>query len=157
MKRFLAALTILAGVVGGVAAPASATYIMDPIVTFEGRSRDAAVRISNTRPREMTYRIEVVNLRRTPDGKMVEATDVRPGELFARDFIRFSPRQVTIPPGQMQSIRLSLRKPADLPPGEYRAYLRVTELPPDEPGRAGGMQVDILMSHQLPIIVKNGP
>ncbi len=149
----VAAGLVLAGAL--VADGARATFIMDPVVTFDGRSRDAAVRISNTRQRAVTYRIEVVNLRPGPRGQMVEAADAGPQDRFAKDFIRFSPRQVTLAPGEMQSVRLSLRKPADLPPGEYRTYLRITELPSAAPGPSGPMQVELLLSHQLPIIVKN--
>jgi len=133
---------------------AFATNILDPIVTFEGRTRDAAVRVSNTAKRPMTYRVDLINLRKDAQGKLVESTQALPDDRFAAEFVRFSPRQFTLEPGETQAIRLSLRKPATLAPGEYRSYLRVTELPPDEQ-TTGPIRIEMLMRHQLPIIVKN--
>jgi P pilus assembly chaperone PapD len=132
---------------------AHATIVLDPIITFEGRSRQATVRVVNDGAQVMTYRISVVNLRRQPDGSFVEAETTGPDDRFARDFVDFSPRQVTIAPNQTQVIRLLLRKPAQLAPGEYRSYLRIAELPQAETP-AAGMQVNMTINHQFPIIVR---
>ena len=37
--------------------------------------------------------------------------------------IRYAPRRVTVPPGGSQQIRILLRRPRDLEPGEYRSHL----------------------------------
>jgi len=133
---------------------ALATNILDPIVIFEGRTRDAAVRVSSDGKRPMTYRVELVNLRKDAKGQLVEVPQGQPEDRFASEFLRFSPRQFTLAPGETQAVRLSLRKPATLAPGEYRSYLRVTELPSEEQ-TTGPIRIEMLMRHQLPVIVKN--
>ncbi|WP_109117101.1 hypothetical protein [Azospirillum sp. TSO22-1] len=133
-------------------APAAATFIMDPVITFDDRTRDAAVRINNNGAAAMSYRIDVVNLRKDAKGQWVDAGPPQPGDRFVKDYVRFAPRQVTIQPGETQSVRISLRLPANLPTGEYRSHLRVTELPPEPP--PAGFRIDVLVNHQLPIIVK---
>lgn len=149
LKR--SAIAILGATLLSLSPVARATNILDPIVTFEGRARDAAVRVSNNGgARPVTYRVDLVDLRKDAKGQMVEGTVDR----SAVAFLRFSPRQFTLAPGETQAIRLSLRKPADLAPGEYRSYLRVTELPSDEQ-TTGPLHIEFLVRHQLPIIVKN--
>lgn len=133
---------------------ATATTVLDPIIVFEGRTRQVAVRLVNAHSHVMTYRISIVNLRKQPDGSYIEVEAPDPADRFARDLLEFSPRQTTVAPNQTQTIRLILRKPADLPPGNYRSFLRITELPPAN-NPAPGMGVVVMLTHQFPITVKN--
>lgn len=90
-----------------------------------------------------------------------------PGENFANDLVRFSPRQVTLPPGGAQIVRLQLRKPADLAPGEYRSHLVFQALPRAQPAGAGGrapttasdgidIELTAIVSLSIPVIVRQG-
>jgi hypothetical protein len=74
----------------------------------------------------------------------------------------FSPRQVTIEPHGHQLIRLSLRRPADLPPGEYRSHLSMTRIanalrPAYDPHQKGvTMALYANLGFSIPVIVRSG-
>src|SRR3546814_11012018 len=45
------------------------------------------------------------------------------------DMIVFSPRRVTLPPNQPQVLRVGVRVPEGLPPGDYRAHMLFRAVP----------------------------
>jgi P pilus assembly chaperone PapD len=84
----------------------------------------------------------------------------------AAGMIRFSPRQITVGPGENQTVRLSLRPPADLEPGEYRSHLRLQvvaeESEPsgvmemEDPNREGvAFKLFMQMSFSIPVVVRH--
>jgi hypothetical protein len=107
-------------------------------VVLEGRQRTAEVTLVNTGSATATYRISFVNLRMNEQGGTteIEASSARPGEQFAEPLVRYSPRQVTLEPQVAQTVRMQLRLPSDLPPGEYRSHLLFRAIPPVEPARS---------------------
>ncbi len=81
--------------------------------------------------------------------------------------LRYSPRQVTIAPGSSQTVRMLLRKPAELAPGEYRSHLQFDRVADSSPGNsvdsaadAGGDKVGVvitaLVGASIPVIVRQG-
>lgn len=102
-------------------------------IVFEGRQRTAEIDLMNRGDAPGTYRISFTHLEMTADGRLVELTSPQPGARFADEFVRYSPRQITLEAGQTQVLRLQLRKPADLPIGEYRAHLRFVLVPNHTP------------------------
>jgi hypothetical protein len=134
-------------------------------VVFEGRTRTAQLDLINN-GEACTYRISMIRQRMTDTGQFVTVTAPLPGEAFADEMIRFSPRQVTLPAGGAQAVRLQLRKPAGLPTGEYRVHLFFQALPPARSIAAGdsqpvgpeGMDIALIpiVSISIPIIVREG-
>src|SRR3546814_7858690 len=55
--------------------------------------------------------------------------NVTAAERTALDMIVFSPRRVTLPPNQPQVVRVGVRVPEGLPPGEYRAHMLFRAVP----------------------------
>ena len=152
--RAIAAVVLAMAIAGSAVGGAQATTILDPIIRFDAKAREATVQFINDAPHELTYRISIVNLRQSAkDGSWSEVETPAPGELFAREFLRFSPRQVTVPAGQHQTVRLLLNRPVGLPRGEYHSFLRISELPPPDLAERQGMRLDIYMTQQLPITV----
>ena len=135
-------------------------------VVLEGRQRAAEVILVNRGTSDATYRIFFTNLRMSEDGRYQEVTKPKAGEFFADKMIRYSPRQVTVPGQGSQSVRLLVRKPRDLPPGEYRSHLVFRSLPPDNVGESieptdlkqGEIQVKLIATYSvsIPIIVRHG-
>lgn len=136
-------------------------------VVFDRNIRAAQVELINNGAAPETYRISLINRRMTETGEFVAATAAAPGERFATDLVRYSPRQVVIPPGGAQTVRLLLRKPADLPAGEYRSHLHF-EIVPDPaaastlaaqvapaPGEIG-VQLITTVGVSIPVIVRQG-
>ena len=124
-------LLISAWVVGVLAlcVPAMAQQVMvsPGSVVFEGRDRGGQVFVANTGDETATYRIEPAHFVMRDDGQLVEVQGDQPSD-SAVEMLRYSPRQFQLRPGESQTVRLALRKPASLAPGEYRAHLKITNL-----------------------------
>jgi hypothetical protein len=131
-------------------------------VVFGDRLRTAEVTLVNQGDRPLTYRIELIEQRMTPVGALEPAA---PGERSALDLLRYSPRQVTVAPGAPQTIRLLLRKPEGLPPGEYRVHLLCRVLPSESAGadvesqgENNGLTVRLIPvpAVSIPVLVRHG-
>lgn len=136
-------------------------------VVFERNQRAAQVELINNSPRTVTYRISLVNRRMTETGQFVPAEPPQPGEQFAANMLRFSPRQVVLAPGGGQTVRLLLRKPAELADGEYRSHLQFSQVPEaagasdlearrDLGSSEIGVQLQAVVSVSIPVIVRHG-
>lgn len=152
---------------------AMAVLAIEPTrIVFEGRTRSEAVTIFNQNNYAATYRISFKNMRMLENGTYIDIKKEKEKEAqnqeqhFADSLIRFSPRQVTIPAGKMQSVRLLVRKPRNLADGEYRSYLVIEEIPDANVGtnvekiNIKKEKVNIsLIAHyviSIPIIVRQG-
>lgn len=145
--------------------PARAELMLHPTrIVFEKNQRAAQIELINNGTQPATYRISVVNRRMTEAGKFEAAEIPAPDEHFADTMLRFSPRQVTLQPGAVQTVRVMLRKPADLPEGEYRSHLQFDKLPDpdgatsiDRQGATGiGVVLNALIGASVPVIVRHG-
>jgi hypothetical protein len=148
--------------------PARAELMLHPTrIVFEKNQRAAQIDLINNGTQPATYRISLVNRRMTESGQFEPADAPGPDEHFADAMLRFSPRQVTLQPGTSQTVRIMLRKPADLPEGEYRSHLQFDKLPDAEgatsidrqaAGNGGGIgvQLDALIGATVPVIVRQG-
>jgi P pilus assembly chaperone PapD len=135
-------------------------------VVFEARDRTAKVSLVNNGTETATYRLEFTRKRMTKDGNFVDVDKPVAGELFCDQMIRFSPRQVTLPPGQSQTIRLILRKPANLAAGEYRSHLLFKSIPKSQSSsiealdkkKADKLTIELtpVLGISIPVIVRHG-
>lgn len=134
-------------------------------VVFEPNQRSTQVDLINNGAEPATYRISLVNRRMGEDGEMQAAETPAAGELFATSLVQFSPRQVTLQPGTSQIVRVMVRKPADLAPGEYRSHLQFQRMPEargaasveTQAGQPGGIGITItaLVGASIPVIVRH--
>jgi len=150
-----------------LALPARADLMLYPTrIVFEKNQRAAQIELINNGSKPATYRISLVNRRMTETGQFEAADTAAPGERFANDMLRFSPRQITLEPGTAQTVRVMLRKPAELPEGEYRSHLQFDKLP-DVEGSASienqgqaekgiGIVLNALVGASVPVIVRHG-
>lgn len=149
--------------------PAGAELSLFPTrIVLEKNQRSAQVELLNRGTAPETYRISVVNRRMTIDGDIVLADSAEPDERFADSMLRYSPRQVTLQPGQSQTVRVLLRKPAELAAGEYRSHLQFDrvedssaatsiEAGASAPGGSGiGVVIRALVGASIPVIVRHG-
>lgn len=147
--------------------PAAADLMLHPTrVVLEKNQRAAQVELINSGTETTTYRISIVNRRMGESGDFSAIDTARPGEQFADEMLRFSPRQVTIPPSGGQTVRILLRKPPDLPAGEYRSHMQIDRVgtpadgvrvagAPPGPGEVG-VQLRVLVGVSIPLIVRQG-
>lgn len=136
-------------------------------IELEKNQRAAQVELVNRGTKSETYRISIVNRRMTETGEIVEAKEAQPGEQFASPMLSYSPRQVTLQPGVGQTVRISVRKPADLATGEYRSHLQFDRVA-DAEGQSSleavtkpeegqiAIVLQALVGASIPVIVRHG-
>lgn len=133
---------------------------------FEGRKRSDELLLVNSGARTATYRLSFIYMEMKPDGSLVEQAVKPKDRRLAEDIIRFSPRQVTLEPGTTQTVRVSLRKPADLPEGEYRSHLVMRAVPeseavdsqpkPEDDGQGLSVKLIPIYGVAVPVVVRHG-
>lgn len=98
-------------------------------ITISGRSRTAEVYLINPSTSPKTYSIGLLNLRMSETGEMTRVDSLLPGDCFADQFLRVTPRRVVLGPKMQQVVRLQFLRPTDLADGEYRSNLAVSVIP----------------------------
>jgi len=136
-------------------------------IVLESKARSAQVELINNGDKPETYRIGIFNRRMTETGEIVAADKAQTGEQFADKLLRYSPRQVTLQPGKAQTVRIMVRKPAGLAPGEYRSHLQFDRVA-DAEGTANlenlakpekgeiAIVLQALVGASIPVIVRHG-
>jgi P pilus assembly chaperone PapD len=134
-------------------------------LVFDKNQRAAQIELINNGSTPTTYRISLVNRRMTESGQFEAIDAPAPGEQFADPMLRYSPRQITLQPGSAQTVRVMLRKPAELADGEYRSHLQFELLPEVEGassiesqpgGKDIGVVLNTLVGASVPVIVRHG-
>lgn len=143
--------------------PAHADLTITPLrITFNDRDRTAEIVLINTSQNTNTYRVDWIHNKQDPNGLYEKIDTPLTPEYNPEDMIVFSPRQVTIPPGGRQRIRLSLRRPPNMPDGEYRAHMRFQKLAHDstgnEEGPDSGMSLSVVVNlgFSIPVVIRQG-
>jgi hypothetical protein len=137
-------------------------------VVFSGRERSAVLTLMNSGAKPTTFRLELIDLRMDEEGRLMpyRENEGAPGRTL-KGMVRFSPRQVTVEAGDQQTVRVFVRKPADLEPGEYRSHLLLRALPSTDQGpriedfqaeqeNALSIRITALPAISLPVIVRHG-
>lgn len=157
---------LLAAGVAGFSGDAYALRVTIKRVVFEGSKRADMIVLINNTDEEMVYRLGWRRMRMGEDNSVRPvaaddpATDLRPAE----EMIKYAPRRVVLPPGGSQQVRLMLRRPKDLPDGEYRSHFWIepediaTKFSTDQAPPADGpaVQIRMLTGITLPVIVRVG-
>jgi P pilus assembly chaperone PapD len=112
-------------------------------ITFDRNRRNGTVYIYNQGSAPATFDVSLVDRVMLPDGQLVApAPDESRPEVkaalqqlkSAQSVFLVSPRRVTLPPGQGQTIRLRVASVPEGASGEYRTHLTVTTIPPPTTG-----------------------
>lgn len=161
----VACVVLAAGI--GAAAPANAAndlLVAPTRLEFDNRSRSTEVLLSNIGAKPATYRISLVVRRMTPDGKLDDVETPNDIEQRTLDMISYAPRRVVLEPNQPQSIRVAVRKPADLADGEYRVHMMFRAVPEanpvvaatEAPTESFAIQLIPIYGITIPVIVRSG-
>ena len=150
-----------------IAATVFSTYsharidILPRKIVMESRDRSAEITVMNLFDEPSMMRVTVIHYRQNEDGTYTRLEKPL-SDVFDPDTVaRFSPRQFILSPGGRQKIRLSLRKPADLPQGEYRFHVLVTRYDVEDDGgtksnEGASIQLKMNMGVAIPVVVRQG-
>ncbi len=170
-KTWNSASALLAGMIifflmnSTLAHAAPKTLMINPFrVVFEGRTRTATVNVANTNPTAVRYRVSLVTMKKNAKGGLTEVEAETYADKLAKSLIRFSPRQALIQPGQRQVVKLMVRKPADLPFGEYQTRLKFMPIAGKDPKTAENnaesagpkLDIDLIVGVTIPVVVQHG-
>src|ERR1043166_5118300 len=91
-------------------------------IVLDDKKGAREISLNNRGSKEAPFRISLQRMRMLENGNYEEAADAKPGEAYADDVIRFSPRQVVLKPGEAQSVKFAVKDLSKLPAGEYRIH-----------------------------------
>ncbi|MDP1830702.1 MAG: fimbria/pilus periplasmic chaperone [Geothrix sp.] len=132
-------------------------------VVFEGRKRGTELNLSNIGQARATYRISLVRMEMDEIGAFKERP-LDPGTEGLQTLFRFSPREVTLEPQESQTVRIQVRKPAELTAGEYRLHMVFRAVPPasapapapSETPKGISIKLTPIYGIAIPLIVRHG-
>lgn len=132
-------LAFLLTAAGREAAHAGPGLVITPQrVVLADRNREVNLTIANTGDEAGAFRLFFVNYRMTELGAFEPVTEPEDGAPFLSPLARFSPRQVVLAPGESQSVRVMISRPAEMAPGEYRSHLVFQNVPRKSAGDGAG-------------------
>jgi P pilus assembly chaperone PapD len=128
MTRFPFVAAVLAAL--ALPMPAAAELLVAPTrVVLTPETRSSELVLVNKGSETAAFRIAIENRRMREDGSLEDAAEPLPGEAFADDKLRYSPRQLVLEPGARQVVRIMASAPGALEPGEYRSHIRLMSAP----------------------------
>ena len=128
-------------------------------IVIGSRERGGEIAILNLFNKRGTFRIEMVSFRQNENGIYEELDSPLDPQFDPSKIVRLSPRQFSLAPGGRQTVRLSIRKPADLPEGEYRFHVKAIRLAQDDErrqARQNNVSVIANIGVTIPVIVRHG-
>lgn len=162
---YFAALALLVSAAPSPTLAAGDLLVAPTRVVLDG-SRGTEVVLNNIGSTPATYRISLEIKRMTGQGGLQEIADTEfnATERAALDMISFSPRRITLPPNQPQVIRVGVRLPEGVAPGEYRAHMLFRAIPdtvaatPQTSVSSGGVSIALtpIYGITIPVIVRVG-
>jgi fimbrial chaperone protein len=163
MKKMKAAILALGVATLAVGIPARADIAIFPLhPIFTDKVRTQHVNIVNNSTDSALFRMELVYQRQNTDGSYTPLDEPMTPGVDLRKMIVYSPRQISLEGGDVQLVKLALRRPADLPEGEYRAYLKMMRMDGKGPvissrvGKGISANINIAIGYAVPIIVRHG-
>lgn len=116
---------LMLGLISNSALAGAVLLIYPTQVLFEGRERSAEVMLTNQGDAIGTFETSWMEMGMRPEGVLQQReTD----EWSIQPFIRYSPRRVTLGPGESQVIKIALRPDSTAAEGEYYTHLRILTL-----------------------------
>ena len=155
MKKTILALLLLTLVIGFAPIAEARIDILPRKIVIDSRERSGELTILNLFQEESTFRMSLLNYRQDENGTYETLETPLNSSFDPANVVRFSPRQFTLTRGGRQKVRLSVRKPADLPEGEYRFHIKALRLaaPPTD-GETVSVVANVGVA--IPVVVRHG-
>lgn len=143
---------------------AKASLILHPTQLFISEDeRDQSVRIINNGDATGVFEVSWVDYVMKPDGGFEEWSGEQPAEWSLQEKVRYSPRRVTLAPGESQNVKIMIRRKAPPPATEYYSHLKVIiatanldeEVEEDLTPNATSVEVKTRSGISVPVIWRN--
>lgn len=126
MKKIIAVFFALSLLFPHLAWAQRAELIVLPTrIVMENNDRYTTVTVKNSGQATGNFSVEVSDMTMQEDGMVVPLAEGQKDEFSAIPYLRIAPRSMTLKPGEIQNVRVMLRKPEGLAAGEYRSHLSV--------------------------------
>lgn len=138
--------------------------VVAPInMVFTPRQTIQTFTVSNRSAATITYRLSLADEVMNFDGSLSPQAE---GFAYsAKKMIRFSPDEITLAPNEHQIVRIMIRRPADLAPGDYHSHVMFEEQVPKADTKALQdaeaesklkTEVKTLLTLGVPVIIQHG-
>ena len=151
------------GVTQFVRAAAADMLILPMRVYFKDGERMKGLTTVNTGNVQAIYRLTFNHKKQMPDGSYANLDSTLTPGYDPSEWLVYSPRQVDLAPQAKQGVRISLRRPADLPDGEYRVHAvlkRVAreniEMRGEDAPKGATATMMINVGFAIPVIIRKG-
>ncbi|TVQ85609.1 MAG: hypothetical protein EA357_00350 [Micavibrio sp.] len=140
----------------------SILFVSPHRVDFSPDGRVETLNVANKSDITRRYDLQIIDQVMTEEGTTVRMDDF---PYSAKDMLRFVPKRFTLEPGERQTVRVMVRRPAGLPDGDYHSHLLFREVPlrtQERPATATATQrgavfeIKALYGVAVPIVVQNG-
>jgi len=136
--------------------------MLPPRVVMENNDRYATIVIRNIGDATGDFTVGLQDMKMLETGMIVPLDLGEAPQYSAFPYLHITPKSMTLKPGQTQTVRLMLRVPENLEPGEYRTHVNVrlindnTDAPANQAGKDAVIAVKANLSIIIPVIVRHG-
>ncbi len=147
--------------------PSHADILITPTrVVFGERDRVQEVILVNTTNESRTYALTWLEMKQQSNLGYKKLDDDE-AEVFAKasDFVRFTPRRITLQPGENQRIKLLLRRTSNSQNKDYRSHLKFTVIPnsvlqdnlnkENDDADGTSIKLNLFLNYSIPVVIKN--
>jgi P pilus assembly chaperone PapD len=165
LNRFITFLAIAFSAAMATPTVGQSISMLPTRVVFDNGNRTAEVVLFNRSNITTKYRISFTNRSFKPNGSATEPKEPENGQMFAEQMLRLSIREATLRPNESRIIRIFMRRLDNMPDGEYRSHLYVSNVPESAHRNtplmtAGGKDLSInlypIYGMTIPVIVRQG-
>ncbi len=100
------------------------------MVMFEGNVRSATINVINRGDGDGVFEINWIDYAMTPEGGLLKTDGL--ADWSIQPYVRYSPRRISLAPGETQIVKIAIRRQNDLAEGEYYSHFRVLTINPNE-------------------------
>ncbi len=136
--------------------------MLPPRVVMQDNDRYSTIVIRNIGNATGDFTVGLQDMKMLETGMVVPLDPGETPQYSAFPYLHITPKSMTLKPGETQSVRLMLRVPENLEPGEYRTHAKVrlvndnTEAPANQAGKDAVISVKANLVIIIPVIVRHG-
>ncbi|SFC25840.1 hypothetical protein [Pseudoalteromonas denitrificans] len=138
-----------------LAGAASITFDKYRIV-LDKNSQSAELTLRNSEGKNAECLLDLSHYNFSQSNELLEVASVKSTYMPAKKLLRYSPRSVSIPSQSSQRVKISYRRRANLTPGEYISFFRISCSEKNENLVKGKPNIGAKVNYNLPVHVRIG-